>query len=351
MQIDFGPLTSLMNDAETTEIMVNSWDSIFIERAGQIASCPLRFVDARALEELVQALLFGTGRDVSKSLYFDGSLPNGSRYNVTLAPMSPKGPTMTIRKHSNAVSTLETLVRRRALSPKVAQFLSLCVRGRVNMIVCGGTGTGKTTFLNALCSLINPSERIVTIEDTAELQIRHANLIRLESVKDGPLKISIRECVANALRMRPDRIIVGECRGPETADMLQAMNTGHDGSLTTVHANSPVDCLARVESLVLSAHGDLPLKAVRRNISQAIDLVIQLKRDRTGLRSVSEITEIVGMEGEIITKATLFSSPEGKSGPEDFKSTGLVPNFIKKMEERDVRFPAKFFDPAFQGQF
>lgn len=351
MSIDYGSLSALMNDSDVTEIMVNSHDAVFVERAGLVQAAGVKLVDARALEELVQSILFTTGKDVAAALRFDGTLPGGARYNITLPPMSPKGPTLTIRKHSAAASTLEALVQKRSLTAKAASFLSACVRGRVNVIVSGGTGTGKTTLLNALASNVSPAERIVTIEDTAELQIRHPNWVRLLSVKEGKNAATARDCLVNALRMRPDRIIVGECRGGEAADMLQAMNTGHDGSLTTIHANNSVDATARLEVLVLQGAGELPLKAVRRNISQAVDLVVQLKRDRRGARYVSEIVEISGMEGDILTRAALFQVPEGKTGGDELKSTGLVPGFLKRLEERDVRFPRGFFDPAFSGNF
>lgn len=351
MSIDFGPLGPLLADSETSEIMVNSHDAIFVERGGTLQATPIRFVDARALEELIQSVLFHCGKEAGSSLRFDGTLPGGSRFNITLPPMSPKGPTLTIRKHLGNMSTLEMLVQKRTLSPKAASFLSHCVRGRANIVVSGGTGTGKTTLLNALVSNVDAGERIVTIEDTAELQLRHPNWIRLLSVKEGKTPVTTRDCLVNALRMRPDRILVGECRGGEAADMLQAMNTGHDGSLTTVHANSSIDCLARLESLILEGSGDLPLRAVRRNISQAVDLVVQLKRNRQGGRFVSEITEVSGMEGEILTRATLFAVPEGKTSAEELKSTGLVPGFAKRLEERGVKFPPKFFDPATPAAF
>lgn len=351
MPIDFGPLSSLLGDSETSEIMVNAHDSIFIERAGALQAVPVRFVDPRALEELVQSILYHCDKDASSSLRFDGMLPGGSRFNITLPPMSPKGPTLTIRKHLAAMSTLEMLVQKKSLSPKAAAFLSACVRGRANIVVSGGTGTGKTTLLNALASNIDGGERLVSIEDTAELQIRHPNWIRLLSVNEGKLPVTTRDCLVNALRMRPDRILVGECRGGEAADMLQAMNTGHEGSLTTVHANSTVDCLARLESLVLEGSGDLPLRAVRRNISQAVDLVVQLRRNRQGGRFVSEIIEVTGMEGDVLTRASLFAVPEGRLSADELKSTGLVPNFLKRLEERGVKFPPKFFDPATPASF
>lgn len=345
MSIDFGPLKVLLDDPEVTEIMVNAFDNVFVERGGQILPAGLRLVDARSLDELVQTILFTCGKDITAALRFDGTLPSGARFNITRPPMSPKGPTLTIRKHAAAMSTMEMLVQRKSLSPKAAAFLSACTRGRVNMIISGGTGTGKTTLINALASNIPATERLVSIEDTAELQIRNPNWVRLLTVREGKNLVSTRDGLANALRMRPDRILVGECRGGEAADMLQAMNTGHDGSMTTVHASSSVDCLARLESLVLQGTGDLPLKAVRRNISQAVDLIVQLKRNRNGARFVSEITELTGMEGDIITRATIFTVPEGKSSGEDLRSTGLVPEFMKRLEERDVKLARGFFDP------
>ena len=351
MAIDFGPLTSLINDHETTEIMVNAHDNIFVERAGVVSAVPLRFVDLRALEEMVQSLLYHSGKDVTSALRFDGTLPNGARFNVTLPPLSPKGPTLTIRKHMPSYSTLEMLVQKKSLSPKAAAFLSACVRGRMNILVSGGTGTGKTTLLNALASYINPQERLVTIEDTAELQIRHPNCVTLVSVKDGKTPTSIREALRNALRMRPDRILVGECRGPEAADMMQAMNTGHEGSLSTIHANTSVDALARLESLILEGSGDIPVKALRRNISQALDLVVQLKRGRNGQRYVSEITEVCGLEGDVITRATIFQTPENASNGDELKSTGIVPGFLKRLEARDVKLAPRFFDPNVNSGF
>lgn len=346
MQIDYGPLKSLLSDPEISEIMVNGPETIFVERRGQLSNVPLRFVDSRALEELIQTLLYAEGIAPGESLCFDGSLPDGSRFNATLPPMSPKGATLTIRKFNPSVMGLDALVQKKALSAKAASFLSTCVRGRISLVVSGGTGTGKTTMLNSLASAIPADERIVSIEDVAELQIRHPHWVRLLSVHRSGKGATARDCLVNALRMRPDRILVGECRRDETADMLQAMNTGHEGSMTSVHANSAIDALARIESMILTASGDIPLKALRKQMSQALDLIVHVRRDRNGLRFVSEIVEITGMEGEVITRAVLFQVPEGKTGGEELKSTGLVPGFQKRLEERGLRFAPRFFDPA-----
>lgn len=351
MQIDFGPLLPLLRDIDITEIMVNSWDSIFVEKSGVLAPVPQKFVDSRAYEELIQALVFSTGRDLKKTLMFDGQISGGTRFNLTLPPLSPRGPTLTLRKHSASTSTLEALVKRKSLTPKLAQFLSACVRGRLNLVVSGGTGTGKTTLLNALASVIPTNERLVTLEDTEELQFRHPNWVKLVTIKDGPQQTTIREALSNSLRMRPDRLVVGECRGGEAYDMLQAMNTGHDGSMTTIHANTAPDALARLESLCLMAAPEMPLRALRRQMVQALDLVIQLRRDKKGHRHVSEVMELSGMEGETLTRATLFQIPENKNSAEELRSTGLVPGFLKKLEERDVKLPVGFFDPQFTGQF
>lgn len=350
MKHDMGPLAELLKDPTVTEIMVNRWDTIFIERNGQLAATPYRFADPRALDELVQAVLFGAGQDPTKALFFDGTLPDGTRFNTTLPPFSEMT-TLTLRKHGPGVGTLERLVQRKSLSTKAAAFLSAVVRARMNILVVGGTGSGKTTMLNAMAGVIPPGERLITIEDTAELRLPHPHCVKLLTRSSGALTVNTRQALINSLRMRPDRIIVGEVRGAEAWDMLQAMNTGHDGSMTTIHANSPIDALTRLESLALTTGIDLPVRSLRQNIAQALDVVVQLKRSKNGTRYVSEILDITGMQGDVISRATLFQAPEGAENGEALKPMGLVPSFQAKAEARGVPIPLDVFDANKPSRF
>lgn len=345
MTYDLGPLAELMKDSSITEIMVNRWDTIYIERGGQLTAAPFRFPDPRALEELIQGLLFSAGMDIGKSLYFDGTFPDGTRFNVALPPFAANGPTLTIRKHGPTVNTLEKLVQKKALPTKVAVFLSAVVRARMNLLIAGGTGSGKTTLLNALAGAIPANERVITIEDTGELRLPLPHWVRLLTRTQGPVTMDTRQALMNSLRMRPDRIIVGEVRGAEAWDMLQAMNTGHDGSMTTIHANSSIDALTRLESLVLTTGIDLPLRSLRQNIAQALDVVVQLRRSKNGNRYVSEILEVTGVQGDVLSRATLFSAPEGAESGEALAPLGIVPSFMAKAEARGAPIPLDVFDP------
>ncbi len=340
MSLDFGPLKTFFESDDITEIMVNSWNKIFVEHRGLLVETSAKFVDQRQFEELVYSILSSDKKKLTASLSFDGILTTGDRYNITLPPLSVKGPALTIRKLSSRVLTLEDLVLSQFLSEKAAQFLKVAVESRLSLVVSGGTGSGKTSLLNTLGSLIPKSERIITIEDVNELNINHPNWIQLQSVQQDNLRISTKESVINALRMRPDRIIVGECRKDETFEMLQAMNTGHDGSMTTIHANSSVDCLSRIESLVQLNGVDSPVRQVRFLISKAIDLIIQIRRRADGRREIVDITELVGMEHETITRAPLFE--RDKAGL--LVTTGLVPNVLKKINMNGQVIPSSFFE-------
>lgn len=280
VSLNFGPIQPLLQDETVSEIMVNQFDKIFVEREGKLQSTPLKFVSDKALIDLIQSIAKFTGRSLTEERPFmDGYLPDGSRINAALPPMVPNGATLTIRKFRRTPFTLSDYLQSGSITDKAAYFLHACVIARVNLVVSGGTGTGKTTFLNALSSVIPESQRVITIEDVPELSLQQENWVRLESVyRPGMAPVTTRDCLINALRMRPDRIIVGECRRDETFEMLQAMNTGHDGSMTTVHANSSRDCLTRLESLIMTSGIDIPLPALRKQIAGAIDLIIQLDR-------------------------------------------------------------------------
>src|SRR5438876_1272714 len=310
--LGYGPLEPLLRDDSITEVMVNDYDRIFIERAGKIERTQVAFVDNAHLLRIIDKIVSQVGRRIDEaSPMVDARLPDGSRVNAIIPPLSLKGPTLTIRKFSRDPYTMDDLISFGSISPKAAQFLAAGVKGKLNVLISGGTGTGKTTTLNATSAFIPLDERIVTIEDAAELQLQQEHVITLESRPpniEGQGEIRIRELVRNALRMRPDRIIVGEVRGPETLDMLQAMNTGHEGSLTTIHANSPRDALSRLETLVLTAGVDLPLRAIREQISSAFDLLVQISRLVDGSRRITHITEVLRMESDVITLQDIFNA-------------------------------------------
>jgi len=332
-------------DATVSELMWNGYRSAFAEQGGSIVPIATPFQDEAEFEQVIKALSKLKSATDGEAFHFDGVLPDGSRYHVTVPPMSPQGPTLTIRKFSKSLRTLESLVEAGFLTDKARMFLDACVKARLNVLVSGATGAGKTTLMNALASRVKMEERIITIEDIPEIQLNHANWVRLISVK-GEHPVSVRDCLVGSLRMRPDRIIVGECRSQEAVEMLQAMNTGHDGGMTTLHANSPVDALTRLESLVLF-HGssEIPIKALRRQIADAIDLIIQVTRGADGRRHIDEIIEVVGMEGEIITRLPLFKRDNSKS-PVRLLSTGHTPTIVAKMQENgSPLLPKGFFDP------
>lgn len=342
--LNYGPLRTLFQSDDMSEIMVNSWDHVFVEHKGCLVRTAARFMDAREFQDLVYAILAHDKQDYSKTYNFDGILPEGHRYNITLPPLSPKGPTLTIRKFLEKNFSLDQMITSDFLSDKTARFLKLAVEARLNIVVSGGTGTGKTSFLNTLASLIPEDQRVVSVEDTQELRPTHVNWIYLKTIKTDQTKVTARDCVFNALRMRPDRIIVGECRGSEAFDMLQAMNTGHEGSMTSIHSNSAIDCLARLETLINVANPDMPLKMVRTQISQAVDLIVQLKRLPDGRRHISEIIELTGMQTDVISRAEIFM--RHKSGKLDV--TGYVPEVIKKINYHSKRISSQFFDPNTQ---
>src|SRR5215211_81816 len=365
--LGYGPLEPLLRDDDITEVMCNNWDQIFIERDGKIERTNATFADNAHLLRIIDKIVSQVGRRVDESSpMVDARLPDGSRVNAIIPPLALKGPTLTIRKFSRDPYTMDDLIEFGTLTPKAAQFLAACVRGKLNVLISGGTGTGKTTTLNAMSAFVPNDERILTIEDAAELQLQQEHVITLESRPpniEGQGEIRIRELVRNSLRMRPDRIIVGEVRGPETLDMLQAMNTGHEGSLTTIHANSPRDALSRLETLVLTAGVDLPLRAIREQISSAFDLLVQITRLVDGSRRVSHVTEVLRMESDVITLQDIFL---GKPPDEETASaqitrllsplscTGLKPHFLEKMAANGVTLPATFFqqeDPNFRPSF
>jgi pilus assembly protein CpaF len=353
--LGYGPLERYLADDTVTEVMVNGAENVFVERAGKIERTPSRFVDDAHLMRIIEKIVSQVGRRVDEaSPMVDARLPDGSRVNAIIPPLALTGPTLTIRKFSRDPYTINDLITFGTLSPRSAQFLGACVKGKLNILISGGTGTGKTTTLNAVSSFIPGDERIVTIEDAAELQMQQEHVITLESRPpniEGVGEVRIRELVRNALRMRPDRIIVGEVRGPETLDMLQAMNTGHEGSMTTIHANSPRDALARLETLVLTAGVELPHRAIREQIASAFDVLVQIVRLVDGTRRVSCISEVVGMESDVVTLQDLFvaASPTEEEAARakrlmtPLRATGLKPHFLDKLTANNVVLPAGFF--------
>lgn len=347
----YGPLEPLLNDPEITEIMVNGANDVYIERFGLIEYTPVKFEDEAHLRRIIDRIVAPIGRRVDEaSPMVDARLPNGFRVNATIPPLSLNGAVLTIRKFAVKAFTAEDLVNNQSMPPALATFLKACVEARINTVISGGTGTGKTTLLNVMSAFIPSNERIISIEDTAELQINQKHVIRLEKRPpniEGRGEITIRQLVINALRMRPDRIIVGECRGGEALDMLQAMNTGHDGSMTTVHSNSPRDALRRIEVMVLMAGMDLPLKAVREQIASSIDLIIHLERMKDGSRKVVQVTEVQGLEGDTIVLQDIFiySYTALRDGRVigSLKATGLRPKFISKLKAYGIDLPDSVF--------
>ncbi len=352
--VGLGPLEDLLADPEVTEIMVNGADSVYVERRGKLHLSSRTFLNDDSVLAIIERIVSPIGRRIDESQpYVDARLPDGSRVNAIIPPLSLSGPCLTIRKFSKVPLTVDDLIRFRSLSAPMAEFLRASVMLRKNIVVSGGTGSGKTTFLNVLSSFLPGDERIVTIEDAAELRLMQRHVIRLEARPpniEGRGAITIRDLVRNALRMRPDRIVVGECRGGEALDMLQAMNTGHDGSLTTAHANSPRDVISRLETMVLMSGMDLPLRAIHEQLASALHLIVHTARMADGSRKVSRITEVCGMEGDQITMQDIFTFEQtGLGGTGDvqgrFAPTGSVPTYVEQMAARGIPLNRRIFDP------
>ena len=349
--LGFGPLQSLLEDDTITEIMVNGPKNVYIERKGKVHRVPITFESNDHVMRIIDRIVAPLGRRIDESSpYVDARLPDGSRVNAVIPPISLVGPVLTIRKFSKNPITVDQMIQFGSVSAEAVQFLKACVESRLNIIISGGTGSGKTTLLNVLSSFIPSDERILTIENAAELQLRQEHVVTLESRPaniEGRGEITIRDLVINALRMRPERIIVGECRGGETLDMLQAMNTGHDGSMTTAHANTPRDALSRIETMCLMAGMDLPIRAIREQVASAVDLICQQERMRDGTRKVTTITEVSGMEGDVITMTDIFVFEQ--TGTENgriigrLRPTGLRPKFMDKIEAAGIHLPPSIF--------
>jgi pilus assembly protein CpaF len=355
----YGPIQPLLDDPGITEIMINRYDSVYIEKNGKITKSDVTFPDDQAILRLIEKIVQPLGRRIdASSPTVDGRLRDGSRINAVIPPVAIDGPSLTIRKFSHEKMKMEDLFKHQSLTPHMAEFMRACVISRLNIIISGGTGSGKTTLLNILSSFIPETERVVTIEDSAELQLHQEHVVRLETQPPGPNgkgEVPIRHLVRNALRMRPDRIVVGEVRGGEALDMLQAMNTGHDGSLTTVHANSPRDALSRLETLVLFAGFELPLRVIREQIASAVDLIVQQSRLRDGSRKITSISEVIGMEGETIVMNEIFRFTDNGTRNDghvigDFEPTGMRPMFEYRLKTAGFRLSPEVFgvDKIFQ---
>ena len=350
--LGYGPIQPLLDDPDVSEVMVNGPKKVYVEKKGKLIKTGVTFEDNDQVLRIIDRIILPLGRRVdADSPTVDARLPDGSRVNAIVPPVAIDGASITIRKFRKDKLSMQQLVEFGSITPSMSEFLRACVISRLNIIISGGTGSGKTTLLNVLSSLIPETERIVTIEDAAELQLQQEHIVRLETKAadlSGKGQVTIRDLVRNALRMRPDRIIVGECRGGETLDMLQAMNTGHDGSLTTLHANTPRDALSRTETRVLMAGMDLPIKVIRQQVSSAIDLIVQQTRLKDGTRKVTAITEVAGMEGDTIVLTDIFRfeqtgmSPDGKILGQ-LKPTGIRPLFTPRLETAGFRLPPEVF--------
>ena len=348
-----GAIEPLLADPDVTEIMVNSWDSIYVERAGKIYWTGAKFRDDVQLRQIIDKIVARVGRRVDEtSPYVDARLPDGSRVNAVIPPLAIDGACLTIRKFSADPYGADDLISFGTLTGQTVELLDACVRGRMNILVSGGTGAGKTTTLNVLSSFLPDDERILTIEDSAELRLQQPHVVRLEYRPpniEGRGEVTIRDLVRNALRMRPDRIVVGEVRGGEALDMMQAMNTGHDGSITTVHSNSPRDALSRLETMMLMAGMDLGIRAIREQVASALNLIVHQTRMKDGVRRITHVTEIVGMEGDIISLQDLFLFDYSAGLDENGKfrgglrATGLRPRFVERLAELGISVPAEVF--------
>ena len=349
--LGLGPLQPLLEDDTISEIMVNGPKNVYIERKGRVHRVPVTFENNDHVMRIIDRIVAPLGRRIDESSpYVDARLQDGSRVNAVIPPISLVGPVLTIRKFSRNPITIEQLIQFGSITSEAVQFLKACVEARLNILISGGTGSGKTTLLNVMSSFIPNDERILTIENAAELQLRQEHVVTLESRPpniEGRGEVTIRDLVINALRMRPERIIVGECRGGETLDMLQAMNTGHDGSMTTAHANTPRDALARVETMCLMAGMDLPVRAIREQVSSAVDLICQQERMRDGTRKVTTVTEVSGMEGDVITMTDIFvfehTGMENGKIVGRLRPTGLRPKFMDKIETAGINLPPSIF--------
>ncbi len=349
--LGFGPIEPLLKDASISEVMVNGPKSVYIERHGRLEKTNITFQNDEHVMRVIDRIVAPLGRRIDEaSPYVDARLPDGSRVNAIIPPLALNGPVITIRKFSKDPLTVDDLIRFGSVTPEMATFLKACVEARLNIIVSGGTGSGKTTTLNVLSHWIPADERIVTVENAAELQLRQDHVVTLESRPaniEGKGEVSIRDLVINCLRMRPDRIVVGECRGGEALDMLQAMNTGHDGSLTTLHANSPRDALGRLETMCLMAGMELPVRAIREQIASAVDVFVQQERMKDGTRKLTSVTEVQGMEGDVVVMQEIFvfeqTGLEGGKIVGRMKPTGIRPKFIEKFEAANIYLPPNIF--------
>lgn len=350
--LGLGPLEQLLRDPTISDILVNGPNEVYVERKGKLFLTDVTFKDSNHLMQIIDRIVSSVGRRVDEtSPMVDARLKDGSRFNAIIPPLALRGPTISIRRFGVNPMRMRNLLDHKAFTPEMAQFMEAGVKARLNTVISGGTGSGKTTLLNVLSSFIPSDERIVTIEDAAELQLQQRHVVQLESRPpniEGKGQVTIRDLVRNALRMRPDRIVIGECRGAEALDMLQAMNTGHEGSLTTIHANTPRDTLSRLETMIMMAGFELPIKAMRQQIASALNLIIQTNRLPGGVRRVTSVTDVVGMEGDVIVLQELFSfEPTGidENGRTqgNFKGMGIQPSFVKKLHAAGIELPASLF--------
>ncbi len=351
----FGPIQPLLDDSSVSEVMVNGPTRVYVERRGKLELSNVKFDDDDHVRRIIDRIILPLGRRVdADSPLVDARLPDGSRVNAIIPPIAIDGSSITIRKFGTKKLVVDDLIQFGSMTPQIAEFLKACVVSRLNIVVSGGTGSGKTTLLNVLSGFIPEDERIVTIEDAAELKLHQDHIVRLETKKpnlDGKGEVTIRDLVKNALRMRPERIVVGECRGGETLDMLQAMNTGHDGSLTTLHANTPRDAISRIESMALMSGLDFPLKVIREQIASAVELIVQQARLRDGSRKITYITEVAGMEGDTVILQDIFKYTEEGADKDGkvvgaMRATGLRPLFTPKLDAAGFRLPPEIFNPG-----
>ncbi|MEY4189939.1 MAG: hypothetical protein RIR17_675 [Planctomycetota bacterium] len=350
--LGFGPLEILLKDQTISDILINGPQKVFVERRGKMTLSEVKFRDNEHLLQIIDRIVSKMGRRVDETCpMVDARLPDGSRFNAIIPPLALDGPSVSIRRFGSSPLKLQNLIDFKAFTPEMATFMEACIKSRLNVIISGGTGCGKTTLLNTLSSFIGNDERVITIEDAAELQLQQEHIVRLETRPpniEGKGAITARDLVRNALRMRPERIIIGECRGGETLDMLQAMNTGHAGSMTTIHANTPRDAQARIETLVMMAGLELPIKAMRQQISSAVDLIIQANRLQGGPRKITHITEVMNMEQDMIIMQDIFlykqhgTDANGRAYGQ-FEATGVRPSFVSRLEAAGVKLPSNLF--------